>query len=187
MPNPRLAERYAKSVIDLAVETKQLDAVFRDMNLLKASCKTNKDLVSFLKSPVIHADKKEKIFTAIFGKKVSELTYKFSVLLIKKGREGFLPEIAAAAIRQYRRIKHIRQVKMTTAVALSEELKSEIIEKIKSEIPDQQIELVMNVKKDLIGGFVLETNNTIFDASISRDLQDIKKQFTSNAYIYNIK
>lgn len=186
MPNPRLAARYAKSLTDLAVETNQLEQVFQDMNRLDETCDSSRELVSFLKSPVINADKKEKIFTTIFGDSLSELSRKFTVLLIKKGREGFLPEIAKATIRQYRKIKNIRQVSITTAVPLSEELKLSITAKIKSEIPDQQIELLTKVKEKLIGGFVLETENTVFDASIARDLHDIKKQFNKNIYIAEI-
>jgi F-type H+-transporting ATPase subunit delta len=43
------------------------------------------------------------------------------------------------------------------------------------------------VQEDLIGGFVLEFNNNLVDASISRDLRDIKKQFTKNIYVQNIR
>lgn len=186
MPNPRLAVRYAKSLIDLAVETDRLDVVFQDMTLLSDSCSNNRELVVFLKSPVINADKKEKIFTAIFGERLSELTLRFCVLLIKKGREGALPEVAQAAIQQYRRIKNIRQVRMVTATPLTADLKTEIINKIKSEIPDQHIELVTSVREKLIGGFILETENTVFDASIARDLHDIKKQFNKNIYVSDI-
>ena len=186
MPNPRLAARYAKSLTDLAIEVDQLDAVFRDMVSFHATFDGSRELVNFLRSPVINADKKEKIFTVIFGSRISELSLKFVVLLIKKGREGALPEIARAVIARYRQIKNIREVKITTATALSEPVKQALIDKIKSEIPDQQIELTTAVREQLIGGFVLETDNTVFDASIARDLRDIKKQFNKNVYIADI-
>ena len=35
MPNPRLASRYAKSLIDLAIEKGQLEEVFEDMQWLQ--------------------------------------------------------------------------------------------------------------------------------------------------------
>jgi F-type H+-transporting ATPase subunit delta len=47
--------------------------------------------------------------------------------------------------------------------------------------------LKTKVDNDLIGGFVLEANNNLFDASISRDLKDIKKQFLQNLYIPDIR
>jgi hypothetical protein len=40
------------------------------------------------------------------------------------------------------------------------------------------MELETEVDEKLIGGFVLEFNNNLVDASILRDLKDIKKQFT---------
>ena len=56
MPNPRLATRYAKSLIDLAIEKGQLEKIFADMQWLQAVCKGNRDFVNVLRSPVIKAD-----------------------------------------------------------------------------------------------------------------------------------
>lgn len=187
MPNPRLASRYAKSLIDLAVETDQLDPVFRDLQLLATTCKMSRELVSFIKNPVINADKKEKIFHILFEGKLTILTDRFCKLLIRKGRETYLPEIAAAGVAQYRHLRNIREVKITTAVSLDDSLREAIVTKIKSEIPGQQIELETAVNKDLIGGFVLETDNNLFDASILRDLRDVKKQFLKNVYVRDIR
>jgi F-type H+-transporting ATPase subunit delta len=187
MPNPRLASRYAKSIIDLAVETGQLDVVFSDMQLLSEVCASNRDFVSFIKSPVINADKKEKIFHILFEGRISDLTDRFCKLLIKKGRERYLPEIADAGIRQFRGLRNIRRVKITTAAPMDEALRGDITRKIKSEIPDEHIELQTAVNEALIGGFVLETDNNLFDASVLRDLKDVKKQFMKNLYIRDIR
>ena len=65
MPNPRLASRYAKSLIDLSVERNQLELVYADMKYLQAVCKASKEFMNFLVSPIIKADKKEAIITAI--------------------------------------------------------------------------------------------------------------------------
>jgi F-type H+-transporting ATPase subunit delta len=186
MPNPRLASRYAKSLIDLAVETGQLDVIFHDLKLLNEVSVSNRDFVNFIKSPVISADKKEKIFHVLFDGRVSELMEKFCNLLIRKGRESSLPEIARAGMQQFRQIREIRQVKITTAVPMDKALTEDLMDRIKSEIPDREIELETAVNADLIGGFVLETENTVFDASVLRDLKDIGKQFTQNVYLSQI-
>ena len=65
MQNPRLATRYAKSLIGLSVEKGQLENVFADMLWLQSVCKTNKDFVTMLKSPIIKSDKKQKIIEAM--------------------------------------------------------------------------------------------------------------------------
>lgn len=187
MPNPRLAARYAKSLVDLATERGQLEAVYKDMLYLQAICKSNPDFVALLRSPVIKADKKQAILEAVTKINVSELTAAFNRLLISKGREENLPEIVAAFIDQYNGLKGIHKVKLTTAQPLGEDVKQQILGKIKSDTALQNIELETAVEDKLIGGFVLEFNNNLVDASIARDLRDIKKQFQQNIYVQNIR
>lgn len=187
MQNPRLAFRYAKSLVDLALEKGQLELVYNDMMLLHGICKSSRDFVNMLKSPVISADKKVKIFTAILEGKVNSFTLLFGRLLIEKRREGFLPEIIRAFIEQYRTVKGIHKVKITTATPLSATLENEIRQKVQNSLALQNVELEMAVNEDLIGGFVLETEDKLFDASIRRDLKDIKKQFMENVYIQRIR
>ena len=65
MPNPRLAGRYAKSLIDLATEKDQLEAVYADMKYLQAVCKGSPEFVNLLRSPIIHEDKTKAIIEAV--------------------------------------------------------------------------------------------------------------------------
>ncbi len=187
MQNPRLAGRYAKSIIDLAVEKDQLDIVYRDMLYLQSICKSSREFVSLLKSPIIKGEKKQKILDVVTKDKVGVLTASFNELMVKKGREESLPEIVNAFIDMYNGIKGIHKVKLTTAQPVSEALKQSIVDKFTATTPLQHIELEAAVNESLIGGFVLEFNNTLVDASILRDLKDIKKQFMDNSYIQKIR
>jgi F-type H+-transporting ATPase subunit delta len=187
MPNPRLAGRYAKSLIDLAIEKNQLESVYKDMMYLQAICKNNRDFVNVLRSPIIQGDKKEKIIAAVTEGKVGNITALFNKLLVNKGRENILPEISAAFIEQYNAIKGIYKVKLTTAAVLTDDTSQSLLAKIKQETRLQNIELETTVKPEIIGGFMLEFNNNLVDASILRDLKDIQKQFQQNVYIPNIR
>src|SRR3989339_135730 len=93
MSNPRLADRYAKSLVDLSTERNQLDIVRTDMQYIQAICKASRDFLNMLRSPIIKADQKEKMLVAVINGKVSELTALFCNLLVRKGRERDLPEI----------------------------------------------------------------------------------------------
>jgi F-type H+-transporting ATPase subunit delta len=187
MPNPRLAGRYAKSLIDLSIEKNQLEAVHKDMLYLQEVCKGSGEFVNVLRSPVITSDKKHKIIAAVTQGNIGEITALFNRLLINKHREDNLPEISAAFIAQYNSLKSIHKIKLTTAEPLSEEMKQSILAKIRKETALQNIELEVEVKPDIVGGFILEFNNNLVDASIIRDLNDIKKQFQQNIYIPNIR
>lgn len=187
MPNPRLATRYAKSLIDLSTEKGQLEAVYADAKYLQAVCKSSREFVNLLRSPVINADKKQQILEIVTKDKIGEITSAFNRLLIAKGRESDLPEIIDAFIDQYNEIKGIHKIKLTTAVPVSDELKNVIVSKAKKEADLKDVELEAKVDESLIGGFILEFNNNLVDASILRDLKDVKKQFSQNVYIHNIR
>jgi F-type H+-transporting ATPase subunit delta len=187
MQSPRLAGRYAKSIVDLAKEQDQLEAVYRDMQFLKSVCQSSRDFVNLLRSPVIKADKKGKIINAVIEGRVGAITIGFCRLLISKGRESNLPEIITAFIDQYNFLKEVHKVKLTTAEPVSGTLQAAIISKIKKETALKEIELESVTKPELIGGFVLEFDNNLVDASIARDLRDIKKQFQENIYVHKLR
>jgi F-type H+-transporting ATPase subunit delta len=187
MLNPRLAGRYAKSLIDLAKERNQLEAVYNDMQYLRAVCKASRPFVALLKSPVIPIDKKSKALTAVTTGNVGELTAAFNQLLINKNREFYLPEIIDAFIDQYNAFNGINRVKLTTASPLSEAVKEELLGKIRTQTTIEKIELESVVDEDLIGGFVLEFNNNLVDASIQRELRDLKTQFEKNTFVQQLR
>ncbi len=187
MLNPRVAGRYAKSLIDLANEKGQLEKIYADMQWLQAVCKASREFVTVLRSPVIKPDKKEKIVEAVTKVNVSEITSAFIRLMIRKSRENILPEVASAFIAQYKTFKNIYPVKLTTAVPVSEALKKEIIDHMKENSDMHTIELETAVDEKLIGGFVLQAGDKLIDGSVLYDLQTIARQFENNDFIYKVR
>lgn len=187
MSNVRLATRYAKSLLGLAVERNEAEKTFSDMEWLQAICKSNRDFVNLLRSPVIKADAKEKIVAAVSKDNIGLLTGAFIRLLIQKGREGALPEITHAFAQQYKAYKNIYSITLTTASQVSEGLKNEIINHIKSTTDMQNIEMETIVKEDIIGGFVLQAGDKLVDASIAYDLKTIARQFENNDFIFKVR
>ena len=187
MPSPRLAARYAKSLIDLSIEKGQLEDVYADMLWLQELCRVSPEFVSILRSPVIKPDKKQKIVKAVSSGKVREMVAGFNRLLISKNRENMLPEIITAFIASYKRHKNIHIVNLTTASAISETIKNEIMVQVKKTAGYENIELVTSVKKELIGGFVLQTGDQLVDASVAYDLKYIARQFENNDFIYRLR
>ena len=149
MQNPRLAYRYAKSLLDIANEKGQLEEIYKDVLLLQAIIKGNRDFVNLLRSPIISPDKKEKIIEEVTKGKISTITATFNKLLVSKGREATLPEIINAFIKQYKEFKNIHTVKLTTASPLSEELKNAIVGRVKATSEMQNIELETIVDEKL--------------------------------------
>lgn len=186
MPNPRLASRYAKALLDLAVEQNAVDTTLQDIQMLDAICKQSSDFANMLRSPIIKADKKQDIINAVIGSKLQPITQGFLKLMISKGRESNMPEIASAFINQYKGMKNIKTVKLTSATPLSDVVKQTIINKIATPMHNGQIEVTEVINPDIIGGFILQMDDKLVDASVRRDLNDVKAQFQKNIYISTI-
>ncbi len=186
MPNPQLAGRYAKSLLDLAIEKGQLEEVYADMKYLQELCKQSRDFVNLLKSPIIRNNQKNAILTTLTKGKVNALTEAFNKLLVNKNREGDMPEIIVAFIEQYNTLKGIHVVKLTSAVDLSPAIKAAIEQKVSVAQGFPKIELETKTDAHLIGGFVLEFNNKLVDASIVHELKTIKHKFFDNTFTERI-
>ena len=187
MLNPRLAGRYAKSLLDLSLEQNQLEAVYKDILFLNSLMKASPELVVVMKSPVIAGEKKNKVLEALTAGKINPITAAFSRLLITKGRENFFPDMIEAFIDQYKVYNGIHVVTLTTAVPVGEDVRNTIISKIKSASGMKEVELETLVEEKIIGGFILEADGKRIDASIAYDLANIKKQFSNNDFIYRIR
>lgn len=182
MSSYRIASRYAKSLIDLATEQGKLDKVVEDMTYFIEVSKL-RDIELLLKSPIITSDRKGKVLEAIFGGKVDQLTNAFLHIILKKGRESYLRDIAEEVISQYRVIKGISIVHIVSAETLAPEALEAIRQKlIASKLTHTNIEFRTSVDKDLIGGFVISFEDKLYDASVKHQLNVLRKEFSSKEY-----
>jgi len=183
----KVANRYAKALFTLAVETNQLEEVNDDINLIQAL--DHDEFKRILLSPIISSDKKVALFEAVFGGRISKLTQSFFNLVFQKGRVTSLIEVGQDFADQYREHKGIKIMKLTTSVPVSAETKEDIRKRIQSIERYKNSTLVLEEKVDdsLIGGFIVQVDDELFDASIKHDLKVIKKQFVENMYIQQIR
>jgi F-type H+-transporting ATPase subunit delta len=179
----RIATRYAKSLLDLALQQNKLEAVNNDIHTLRAAAK-NRELYLMLKSPVITADKKTAVLDALFSKSMDSLTMAYLHLLVHKGREMYLPEIASEFEHQYKVLNNITTVKIISAEPLSDAVIDALRSKLlASGATSEKIDVQTAVDPKLIGGFVLQFDDKRYDASIAQKLEDMKTQFSKNLYI----
>lgn len=186
MPNPRLATRYAKSLLDLAKEQNNVDAVLSDMKTIETAVNSSRELALFLQSPLVKADKKISVLNAIFEGKLTPSTAAFITLLIKKGREAALLEMTRAFEAQYHEMKRIQTVQITTAYPMDDATLNVLLSKVKKELNNDNVIPQTFVDPSILGGFKLQVGDKYFDMSVSRDLTDIRNQFTKNIFVADI-
>ena len=180
-----LATRYAKALFDLSIEMNLIDKVRDDMDLLLSVFNGSRDFRLMLKSPVISDDKKNAVIKAIFTDKIHELTSRFFRLIVKKHREKNLDEIARQYIILFNEFKNITVVHLKSAVPITDELRQKFI-RIMEGHTKGKVELIEQVDPQLLGGFVLSFGDRQFDASLQKDISDLKHEFEANPYIREI-
>ena len=176
----KLAGRYAKSLIDLAQEQGKLETVLGDIQAFKAA-NENRDMYMMLKSPIINPTKKRSIIKAIFGESFDEMTMAFTNIVLTKGREEYLPEICEEFINQYRGIKNIISATVISATPLKEDTLRKIKDKIRTEMAqDGTVEVETKIDASLLGGFIIEIGDSLYDASVATRLNKLRKEFSGS-------
>jgi len=181
----RIASRYAKSLLELAQEQGKLETVKEDIATFNKVLE-NRDFELLVKSPIIQAEKKRSIFKSIFEGKVDDLSAAFFDIIIRKGRESVLGEIAKSFEEQYRTSQNITRAKVTTASSMS----ASQLDRLKASLSDLDItgavELETAEDPSLIGGFVLEVEDRLYDASVKNKLAELKKEILDNTLIKSL-
>ena len=112
---------------------------------------------------------------SIFERKVGDLPLDFIRLVTGNNREEYLAAICRHYIKLYKEEKGIKMASIETASQLTKEIRQEMLTIIIRAF-NAEIELHEEVKKDLIGGFVLRVEDKQLDSSVKGKLARIKKE-----------
>lgn len=178
----RASKRYAKALLEFAVERKELDTVKADVDALQKAMKESNELAAMMNSAVIQEVKKVAVIKAVFADKISATTLNFMILIAKNSRSSYIPHILNAFNSQYKAYKNIIPVSILTASKMDEELKNELVGFLKHERPDVTIEINEEINKDLIGGFIFRTDTHQIDASVANRLKTLKRELNNTTY-----
>jgi len=181
MRNTRATSRYAKSLLELAKEQNTLELCKTDMASVVSLCQNSRELVLLLKSPVVKTDKKLAIIAEVFVG-CSPLVLSFINLITKKKREALLFDIAQGFLDLHKIDQGIESATLTTAVALDEDTRQQALDFIKKQ-GVSQVDLTEQVDESLIGGAILRLGDKQLDASVARQIKDLKQSFNKNLYI----
>lgn len=186
MTSSKLSFRYAKSLLDLAVEQNSVETVKSDIESFLKMLE-NRDLVLLLKSPIVNTAKKESVFKALFGERFNILTNAFFNIVLKKGREKNLEDIAKNFMVQYKQMIGLTSVKLTTATPIdAANLQSIKTKLIASKETAKDVEITTIVDSNIIGGYVLQIGDNLYDNSIAHKLNQLKKNISNKEFIKSI-
>lgn len=178
-----LAKRYAEAILELAIETQNVDRVARDLKLVYNVLNENRELRKIIANPVIEPGRKINILNRLFGEQgqVSDLSIRFLRLITRKGREMYLMGICEAFENIYLNYKNIVKAELVTAYKPDKEIRESVMAKLKT-ISDKDIKLSETIDEEIIGGFIVRIEDYQLDASVANQLKRLGKNFAGNLY-----
>ncbi|MCX6269132.1 MAG: ATP synthase F1 subunit delta [Bacteroidetes bacterium] len=168
-----VAERYAKALFELALEKSEVEEVYQDSLLITKICTESKELRLLLESPIINSGKKLVILQEIFGKNLHSLTMTYLLIMVRKNRESFIPAIAIKLAELYQAYRNILTVHFSSPVLPDETTRKKVIS-LMEKYTRAEIDLKADIDESLIGGFVLNWEDKQYDASIRREIDDMR-------------
>jgi len=184
MTNVRVARRYARAIISLAEERKQLETIAADFDRLRSLMKSSKDLELFVLNPTIGKSKKKIVFTELFSSLVDQLTMQFLLLLVTKGREAVLLEIIDEYGAMVDEKMGIVRAEVQSVVELNKTQSSNLTKQLEG-YTGKKVEVTYSLDSSLQGGFLAKLGDTVIDASVRRQLEMLGEKFMSDGSVTN--
>jgi len=184
MADFRISHRYATSLLETALEKKNLEAVTSDMQLLVGALEQSKQLQLMLENPIIRPELKLIILKEIFGKKISKESMDFVEFVISKKRENMLHSIGSRFLELRDEHLGIVNVIVTAASKFSDEQKN-VLQKRLEKILNKKVRLNFKIDLNIVGGFIAKAGDTLYDASIKNQLALLKKHFLTGELSFN--
>ena len=193
-----IATRYATALLKLVDETGSGDVVAAQVQVIEKALDEVPEFRRAVDDPAVAAVQKISLFEASLKDSMAQELRKFLELLIRNGRIGDVRLVLTTFVTEYYRSRHIKRARLVVAdpalldpeptpsdpvpvegslrQAQRPALESRLRELIGKETG---CELLLETKVDpsLIGGFVFEVEDMILDASVSRQLDFIRRQF----------
>lgn len=174
MNESKISVRYAKALFLLGKEKNMLDTIVTDMQFVDELCTTVKDFWLMVESPVVKTSQKRKTVKLILADKLDSVSLNFLDMVFENRREIFIKDMVRNFLDLCRKDKGVVSAKLTTAGEVDKEGKANLSEMLKKAF-DSKIELEEVLDKDIIGGFVLRVDDQELDASVSTQLNQIKR------------
>ena len=176
MDNGKISVRYARALLQLAQEQGCEDAVYDGLtrfahNYLLAIAQFNEVLAD----PIVAQEEKVKLLEMTVGEPLHDCLKQFIAFVAEQHREDKMLLIAMKYMEMYRENHNILSTQLTAATALPEETYNKIKAYVEQTF-SAEVEMDVRIDPSLIGGFILDIENTRMDASVAGQLNALKNK-----------
>jgi F-type H+-transporting ATPase subunit delta len=182
MTSRAAATRYARALFDVALKEGDVQQAGRDLTAFAQLVASHESLPKVLVNPAIPAPKKKAIVEQLLARagSVSPIVAKLLLLLADRDRLVLLPDLSAAY--QHRLMDHAKVVRaeIVTAVGLPGD-RVEALQQGLANVTGRQVQLDSRVDSSIIGGAIARVGSTVYDGSVTRQLEKMKETLTQGS------
>jgi F-type H+-transporting ATPase subunit delta len=182
MTSRAAATRYARAIFDVArAEQVDLDAVMRDLAGFAALMQGHEALQRALTNPAIPAARKRGVVDGLLAQAgVTEVVAKTLRLLADRDRLAIVPEITHAFEQRLMDHRQVVRAQLRTAMALPVD-RVEALRAGLRQATGRDVQLETLVDPSIIGGAVARIGSTVYDGSVTTQLQKLKDSLIGSA------
>lgn len=178
MPTTKAARRYATALLELAKERDEVEDILEDIEYIHNTLEDSRELILFLKSPIIKFDEKTQALETLFFDELEEPTKLFVKLLARKDRINLLDQITTAFIDKYKEYAGIITVNVYVARELSGSQQESLHEELEQKT-QKKVEMNVTVDESLKGGMAIRIDDTVIDGTVKHKLAQLEESLLS--------
>ena len=175
MRDIRVAKPYARALYEAAIEQEVLASITVDVEKLRELLEQSEEFTQFINSPLLTPQVKSDTFQQLFTDGMHPLTINFFKLLALKQRERYLVAIMDVFSAIVDEAAGRVVAKVTTAVPITQNQEQQLVQQL-STYSGKQVRLETETDEQIQGGFIVQLGDTVFDASVTTQLQRLKRQ-----------
>jgi F-type H+-transporting ATPase subunit delta len=171
--------RYARALFDVARKEGDIDQAGRDLAAFAQLVAGHELLPRVLANPAIPAARKRAVVEQLLARAgaVSPIVSKLLLLLADRDRLAILPEIAAAYADQLMAHARVVRAEVVTAIGLPAD-RVDALRQGLARATGREVQLEARVDPSIIGGAITRIGSTVYDGSVTRQLEKMKDALT---------
>ncbi|MHB1125888.1 MAG: F0F1 ATP synthase subunit delta [Bacillota bacterium] len=182
MSDQTIARRYAQALFNIAGEKDQLDQIDAELKNVVEAVHDHPGLKKLVEHKLVRPDQKKEIFRRIFQDKISQTVLKFLFLVLDKRRELYLEQIYRQFEIYANQTRGMVEAEVRTAVETPPEALKNLEDKL-ARVTGKKVRLTVKVDPALVGGIVVRIGDHIWDGSVTRRLNSLRRQLESVNFV----
>lgn len=172
---PLVEKRYAEALVDIAAQAAALDEYQQQLGTIAGLFGGQPEFRVFLLNPEVKSEDKKRAIKSIFSGKIENELFNFLMLLIDKGRIGYLKGISREFEKLADERKNVLNMTIISALPLDKDQIDQISEKYRKLYNAYSVKAVVETDKGLIGGVKVKIGDKVIDGSVKGRIEGLKE------------